>query len=582
MTEDPFARHEIYREIANLLEALGGEAVGHALQVLLRALQEPGGEGSIEVLDAEVFRLGEELGAMEHVVGALIEAARCDALADEKARRIDLLIKAARYQTANNYLHEAVESLGEALAIDAENAVALELLDQGLLMLNNFDDLRVVLERRIEISPDASERVELLRRLACLLEDTLVLPEDAEQVWRRLLDIEPSDLEALQRLRRLYQASGASSELIEIIERLIEVSTEPAERRDLRMDLATIHRELMDDRSAEIDVLRSLLIEEPSDEDALGALAQALVAESRFGEAADVVLDRAGMVEDPQVKALLLLDVARLYASPMGDPYGALGHYESVLQLMPNNEGAIADLVGLATQADHCEAASTLVLPYLRDLRLWPELGAVYEARAEFLSDPFMVAEALRNLIKIRHERLGDPEGAIKAAYRLMDNVPADELRPVLETAARLSVHLDQADEHVDHLGQRAQNADLEPAARVQMAQAAAEIAEEILGDKARAVALLAPLIDAEIGDEGLCRNVERLARSSSNKPLLARCLRESARLAEGQDGHADVLVRLADAELDINDVDRAIDSYREALDIHPGFAGAVAGIERI
>lgn len=582
VTEDSFARHGIYREIANLLEALGGEAVGHALQVLLRALQEPGAAGPLEELDAEVFRLGEALGAMEYVVSALIEAARCEALVDQTARRIDLLIKAARYQSANNYLHESVESLNEALAIDDENAVALELLDQGLLMLNNFDELRNVLERRIEISQEGGERVELLRRLATLLEDTLVMPEEAEAAWRRLTDIEPGDIEALQRLRRLYQTSGASAELIEILERLIEVNTEPADRRDLRMDLATIHRELMNDRDAEIEVLRSLLMEAPTDEDALGTLAQALVAESRFGEAADVVLDRAGMVEDAGLKALLLLDVARLYAGPMADPYGALGHYESVLQLDPSNEGALADLVGLATQADYCEAASTLVLPHLRELRMWQELAGVFEARSKFLGDSFLVAEALRNLVKVRQERLGDPAGAIDAAYELMDKVPPEELRPVLEIAARLSVHLDRADAHVDRLGKRAQNADLDPAARVQMAQAAAEIAEEILGDKARAVSLLAPLIDAEIGDEGLCQNVERLARSSNNKELLARCLRESARLAEGKEGHADVLVRLADAELDTGDVERAINSYREALDIHPGFAGAVAGIERI
>ncbi|MCA9658259.1 MAG: hypothetical protein KC486_07940 [Myxococcales bacterium] len=582
VTEDPFTRHEIYREIATLLERMGGEAVGHALQVLLRALQEPGPDGSLEGLDAEVFRLGEELHAMEHVVAALIEAARCDALVDERRRRIDLLIKAARYQLANNYLHESVDSLHEALGIDEENAVALELLDQGLLMLNNFDELKAVLERRIEITSDGTARVDLLRRLATLLEDTLANPEAAEQAWRRLTDIEPSDNEALQRLRRLYQASGSSSELIEVLDRLIENSQDADERRTLRMDLATIHRELMNDRDAEIDVLRSLLMEEPSDEEALDTLAKALVAEKRYGEAADVVLDRAAMTGDEIAKADLLLDVARLYAGAMEDPFGALGHYESVLQLVPSNDGALGDLVSLATQQDYCEAASSLVLPRLSDQRMWQELANVYAARAKFLSDPFMIAEALRNLVKIRQERLGDLGGALSAAYELMDKVPADELRPVLETAARLSVHLDQADEHVDHLGQRAQNPDVDPASRVQMAQAAAEIAEEILGDKARAVALLAPLIDAEIGDVGLCRNVERLARSSGNKELLARSLRESARLAQGEDGHADVLVRLADAELDINDVERAIDSYREALDIHPGFAGAVAGLERI
>ena len=60
------------------------------------------------------------------------------------------------------------------------------------------------------------------------------------------------------------------------------------------------------------------------------------------------------------------------------------------------------------------------------------------------------------------------------------------------------------ADEHVDHLGQRAQNPDVDPASRVQMAQAAAEIAEEILGDKVTHEFLQAQV---EIGT-GVCATI--------------------------------------------------------------------------
>ncbi|MEZ4453427.1 MAG: hypothetical protein R3B09_28445 [Nannocystaceae bacterium] len=582
ITDDPQGRHDIYREIANLLEGMGGEAVRTALQVLLRALHEPGPAGAISILDDEVFRLGEALGLMEHVVEAMVGAADGEGLAGEYERRIDLLVKAARWQIDHNYLQESVHTLHNALQINGESAVALALLDEALLRLNAFEHLREVLERRIEISADGLERVDLLRRLGRLLEDTLVIPEAAEQAWRRLVEIEPGDLEALGRLRHLYQVSGATNELIDILEALIDVITDPRERRGLRMDLATIHRELNNNRQAEIDVLRALLLEEPNDDDALAALARALIAEERYSEAADVVIDRAGMAGAPERKALLLLDAARLYAGPMGDPFGALGHYESVLQTLPNHEGALSDLVALATKADYCEPASTLVLPYLEQLGRYQELVAVYQARSEFLRDDLQIAEALRHLVKIRYERLSDSAGALEAAYRLLDRVPADDLRPVLETTARLSVHLDRADEHVDILAKRAQRSDLDPRSRVEMAQSAAEIAEEILGDKARALGLLAPLIEAEIGDESLCRNVERLARSSGNKALLARCLRESARLAQGQPGHAEVLVRLGDSEYDVGAMEQAIEAYREALDITPGFAGAVAGIERV
>lgn len=582
VTEDAFARHEIYREIASLLEGLGGEGPAHGLQVLLRALHEPGPPASLEALDAENYRLGEALGAMGSVVAAMIDAAEGDGLAEDKERRVTLLVKAARYQLDHNMAHEAVDTLGKALTISEHDAVALELLDQALLRLNLFEELKAVLERRIEVADDAEAKIVLLRRLARLLEDTLMLPDAAEQAWRRLTDIEPSDMEALRRLRQLYQTSGATSELVEVLERLIDATTDAKERRQMRMDLATIHRELQNNRSAEIDVLRALLIDDPSDDDAMAALSRALIAEERFGEAAEVVLDRAGQTTAPARKAGLLLDVARLYAGPIGDPLGSLAHYESVLAIAPTNDGALADLVGLATSADYCEAASSLILPHLERIARWSNLAGVLEARARYLQDDVLVVEALRQLVKVRYERLNDPKGSLEAAYRLLDRSPADELRPVLEVTARLSVHLDRAEEHVDALAERSRNDSLDPGARVQMAQSAAEIAEEILGDKGKAMALLAPLIEAEIGEESLCRNVERLARSSGNRELLARSLRESARLAAGQPNHAEVLVRLADAEFDIGALDRATAAYRDALDITPGFAGAVAGLERI
>ncbi|MEZ4430389.1 MAG: tetratricopeptide repeat protein, partial [Nannocystaceae bacterium] len=82
--------------------------------------------------------------------------------------------------------------------------------------------------------------------------------------------------------------------------------------------------------------------------------------------------------------------------------------------------------------------------------------------------------------------------------------------------------------------------------------------------------------------DAHLCRSVERLARSLGNKQLLAVALRESSRLVDSDAERAEVLVRLGDAELGAGNLDEAVVAYRDALDVHPGFAGAVAGLERL
>lgn len=582
VTEDPIRRHELFREMASLMEASGGEGPLYAFQTLIRGLSEPGPDEVLESLDNEVRRLVKQLGAFEVLTGAMIEAAEAEALSDQPRRRVSLLMQAAELQLGSGDNNLAVQLLQQSLAIIEDHPGALTMLDESLIRVGRYEELKDVLERRIEICDDERDREELIRRLARLLEDTLMLGEEAVSAWRRLLEIEPNDSEALTRLRKAYQAAGATEELIDVMDRQLENAEDPDDRRRLRMELARIHRDAANDRAAEIDVLQNLLAEDPSDDEGMAQLADALVAEERFSEAAGVMLDRASSIEIPGRRAEILLAVARLYVGPIGDVVGSLAHYEGVLQVDQGQEGAIGDLVELAEKPEHSESAATLVLPYLDRRGRYQELARVLDARARLGNDPIEQAEALRRLVRVQFERLHNAEASLEAANRLSEVVSVDELGPVLEQSARLSVHLGQAEAHIDALAQRSQNPDLEPQARVLMAMSAADLAEEIMGDKARALTLLAPLVENELADLSLCRGVERLARSLGDKKMLALALRESARLSMGESGQADILVRLGDAEMAAGNVIDSTNAYREALDAHAGFAGAVAGLERI
>ena len=83
---------------------------------------------------------------------------------------------------------------------------------------------------------------------------------------------EPSDSEALEQLSKTYEKSGDTGELIELLSRRVDAADTPEERRELRLQLAAVHREAAKDRASEIAVLRDLLAEQPSDDGALAAL----------------------------------------------------------------------------------------------------------------------------------------------------------------------------------------------------------------------------------------------------------------------------------------------------------------------
>lgn len=578
VTEDPAARHELHRELARHLESIP-DGAQYAFRALARALHEPGPQETLMALDTEIERIAALLEMPGAFADAQVAAAQSERLADDVDRQLVLLIRAAAVRSDDSP-ELAVEILRRALELRDDHEEALALMDGALVRLGYHEELREVLARRVEVEADDMLRVDLLRRLATLHEDILASPGAAEQAWRRLLEIEPSDIEALQRLSRSYAASGSTAELIEVLERRIDATTDDEERRSLRMQLASIHRESVKDREAEIDVLRALLAEAPSDDDAMAALARALLAEERHGEAAYVVQDRATIAPTNERKASLMLDAARIYAGPLDDLLGAVERYEQVLQLLPGQEGAVGDLVELSKREDVSEQAATLVRPHLEDHGRWPDLATVLEARATLSDDPEEVTGALRELALVRQEKLGDAAGALDATMKLIDKAPAEELSDPLNAAMRLAGELDGLDRLIGELANRAHDPDRDPEVRVTIGLAAAHAASDFLGESDKALAVLVPLLDAQLADLHTCERIEELAARKGDGELVERALREGTTHAAGSENHVPMLVRLGEARVHNGDWPGAVEALRDALDIESTNETAIRGLE--
>ncbi|MCX4245708.1 hypothetical protein [Paraliomyxa miuraensis] len=579
-TEDPVTRHELYREIASLL--LGSVHTQEAaFRALCRALSEAGPEDALQQLDDEAARVADGLGLKIALSEALVSAAGGTPLESDLDRRLVLLVWAAQIQFDAAEPAAAAEILRSGLELLPEHQAALLLLDQCLQQLGFHEELREILVTRARVATEDEDRLALLRRLAILLEDVLAQGEAAEQAWRDLLDIEPNDREAMQRLARAYQARKAVPELVDIRRRQIESSDQASERRELRMHLAILHREERDDRAAEIDVLRELLLEEPHDDEALAALIDGLVAEQRFAEATEALSERAALASDRDKKAGLVLDAARLFKGPLEDVPSALERYEQVLQIAPGHDGALEDLVGLAENEDCYEAAGNLAMPQLEQVGRSSELADVLAARAELTQDPDDRIAALRRLAEVRLSRLSDVPGALVALGVLLDVLEAAELPPVLDQAGQLAVQLGQGAAHVDALSARAANADREPEARVIIASNAARLSEDVLGDNERALGLLTPLLEEGLATLAVCAEVERLGRSVQAPAAVEQALREAVRLSDDDAQRAELLVRLGEVQLVLGDRSGALESYRDAFDAGGG-AAAIGGLEQV
>src|SRR5690606_19293014 len=128
---------------------------------------------------------------------------------------------------------EALETYQRVLDIDYSNAVALRAIASIWRRRKNVDELVAALNNLVESGAaqfEAAELVESYRELAKLYQDQLNQPFEATDSFRKLLDVGPGDLEALERLEGLYRSDEAWADIVDVKMQRAAVLSEPEEQ----------------------------------------------------------------------------------------------------------------------------------------------------------------------------------------------------------------------------------------------------------------------------------------------------------------------------------------------------------------
>src|SRR6185503_10755724 len=98
-----------------------------------------------------------------------------------------------------------------------------------------------ILKRRIEMAGDASARQALWRQITDLLERDVGDIDEAIAACVSILDENPEDDQALERLSRLYELQGRQRDRLDVIERRLALrGPQDAERLPLLRQVATL------------------------------------------------------------------------------------------------------------------------------------------------------------------------------------------------------------------------------------------------------------------------------------------------------------------------------------------------------
>ena len=585
---DPADQVATLHEIARIHEERGG-ALDLALEALARAwhldVAEP------DSLD-RLLALAAKLGAWDMAATTIEEGAAAAAAGASPDLGPDLWARAAQlHELQRGDLDRAIDAWRKVDDGRPDDPHALAALDRLLARCDRVAELVVVVARRAELAEDAGVRLVLLHRVASLYEGVLGDRDAAIAAYKEVLGVDDADATALDALERLYRAAiadaggvsvgGAARELVQVLERKIELTAELAARQALRHAAAQVHEHQLGDIYQAMGQLTAVLDDDAGDHAALGELDRIYGNERMWAELLDVVDRRALLAADARARADLAYRAAHLVEVELVDPEAAIPRYGAVLTVLPAHPAARAALEALLAKDHHVEAVAPLLEQRYRADGDAAGLVRVYERRLATGAHPDGDARGTWTALADVHEIMtGDVAAAFGVWSRAIAAEPeaADLLVPLQRLAEQQPALWAELAARLDQLLVEALPPDVEQAYAMRLGQ----IAEDRLADLERAARAFERATTGPAPREALTA-LERVLARSSRWEALAGVLRRQADASDDDAHTAEYLYREGDLrETTLHDPRAAIASYREVLAIAPEHPAARAALDRM
>ena len=540
-------RVRLLSELAQLRENDLGDVAG-ALTVAVRAYEL---DPRDEALLGEVERLAGASSKFDALRGLAEKVAGGDEL-DATAKR-DLYMRAASwYRDRLGDREHAERVLESALAADREHTEAHDQLIDLRREPGREESLVASLMTAAEVDLDETKRVERLLEAARLAESARNDSATARRAYELILDRDPAHAGALDELIRLAVAEQRWSDAASLLDRRIDIETDPTTRVAQRRQLALITRDKLTDTNRAIECWQAVLDEVPTDLEAISALEALFEKQSRYRDLEDLVQRRLDIAETDAERLAGRVRLARL-ADLQGRRSDAIDQLREILEEAPENSEALDALEAL----------------YLADKR-FGDLAASLESRADSANRSGQRDEELRLLTRLadaKETALGDAAGATSVWER------------VLSTDAQSTAALSALPRLYRGAGRNAEAADAYRAlARASSGAAAsaawlevAALAEGSLNDADGAEAALREALASSGGDNAIREQLraffERTKRHAGRAELLA----EDAERTTDKPAQIALFKQVADLYAQqLNDPGRAANALERAVSLDP------------
>ncbi|MBI5533423.1 MAG: tetratricopeptide repeat protein [Deltaproteobacteria bacterium] len=486
------------------------------------------------------------------------------------SERLDLLEQAVRVAEGplsdpRRAFEFAVSGLKEAAGTDSVQPW-LEKVERLATATRRFPDLVTLLREVVGQILDGDVQLDVTLRIAELARTELADRDLAREYYIKALDIRGDDRRALVALESLYEEAGDANALLNIIRRRVDVAENEQEKKQLLFRQARLCSEVLQDRPAAISVYESVL-DIDLDADAIQALEKLYTETDRFNDL--VALYERQLERDPADKADLRVKIAQVANARLDDPMRAFDELGEALAIDGQHEGAIAELERLLESApdpEHRARAAEMLEPFYLNRAEWKRVKVTIEARLASSQDSDKRRELLRRLALMEEEQEENFASALETTAKLLhEDITDQDTWRQLESQAKVA----GAEKRLAEIfASELEKITSDEPATAKLARRTGELFAQ-LGQIDRALTFYRRALDFEPDSRELFTAIDELL-IKAERPQERVALYTSA-LDHRFDpvDRIKILHTIADLERNaLGDLDKAIDTYRSALDV--------------
>lgn len=600
LVDVPGRADEALSRVAGVLESAPHDTA--ALELAARLLASPDvGARAAEVLESSLDAV-EDPEVRAEILRRLL--ARGAPRLDLVERMLDLLAELGRDEEASETVLRAARELPlEPSLWDRAEEIARQLSKPEPLAALYVEALRADLPK--------DQAIELGQRAVAFYEEWFEDGSRVVQILERLLEIEPDDLWAFDRIKLIFDAQERWDDLFALYDRAA-ARADRERRMELLEEAAQIAKDFANHSARAIQYFEQLLELKPGNARLSGALERLYERHGCHRELIALLGNRLPQLpfEEAQKERAR---IATLWLDELGDASSALIVIEDIIANQPEGEELqdidVTELLErvLAVAPRSAEVRESVMPPPegRRDsyAPVAPKRGLVRQRAAALLKERYSApgreadlarvleveleaVKSVKERIRRHHQiagiyaQLGDDERAMEHFVQLVLLEP--EVASHRNELARIAERTGRYERLADVLVSAADDCN-DDALRVELLMHAGVVTAQEIGDRARAIDLFFRiLLISPIADEALlaaCRQVEPLLAAAGRKSERLDVLERLAILENENEVRWRVLGEAARLATELEEDDRAVWAWEGRLETAPEDAEALDGL---